>query len=95
MNLHIGKPGDPVDEIARHADGQIGPTHEKPDLSGVVRQVHRSLTCRIAAPDQRHLLSGYELAFRRRRPVVHTRDLEGRQIFYGQFSISSAAGNDY
>jgi hypothetical protein len=43
----IGELADPVDERMR---SEAAAAHQHPDLGGMVREKHRRLTCRVAAP---------------------------------------------
>ncbi len=93
-NLHIGQPGDAVDEIARHARLEAPSAHDQPYFCGLTREVHRRLARGVAGADQGHLLRGAQLRFQGRRPIVHARSLEGVEVRDIEPAIARPAGND-
>jgi hypothetical protein len=48
---------DAVDQVARHRRGEIVPPNDDPDAARGPRQVKRGLACRVAAPDNDHVLA--------------------------------------
>ncbi|MEA2880470.1 MAG: hypothetical protein QOF14_5666 [Hyphomicrobiales bacterium] len=94
-DFHVGQSGDPVDEVARHGPGQVRSANDHPDLGGLACQIDRGLPRRISSPDQGDFLSGAQLSFQWRRPIVDARHLESVEVVDIEPPVLGAAGKDH
>src|SRR5262249_31884482 len=69
-NLDVRKARNTVDEIPRHARGEVVSANENPYFLDLGRQINDRLSRRIARAYQRDLLAGAQLGLERRSPVM-------------------------
>ena len=71
---------DAPDQIPRHGLGQPGRSDEHVNAASVLRQEDCSLTRRVAAADDDHLLAAAQLRLHERRGVVDACPFERREV---------------
>ncbi len=86
---------DAPDQVARHALREALGAHEHVHALGRLREEHRRLAGRVAAPDDHQLLAGAELRLHERGAVVHAGPLEPRQARQGELPVLGARGDDH
>ena len=81
------------DQIAGHARRKASASHEEPHLGNLACEVNHGLAGRVASTDQGNFLTGAQLRFKRRGPIVNTCSFELLNSGNRQSTVTCAAGN--
>src|SRR5262245_13496527 len=95
MELDVRKRHDAVDEVARHAGLQAIPAHYEMQLLDFGRKEYDGLSRRVAAANQRDLLSFAKLRFDRGSPIGHPGAFEHREIGDRRTAIARAGSDGH
>ncbi|MNT26530.1 hypothetical protein D3C72_1621080 [compost metagenome] len=87
----VGRGGDALDQIARHAGRQTFAADHHVDFGGVAGEKHGRLAGRIAAADEDDLFLPAQLGFDGRGPVIHAPSLIRFQVGQRGAAIARAA----
>ena len=74
--FYVRQTRNPIDEIPRHPRLQAAPAHQEPHLGSVAREIDRRLSGRVSGAHQGNFLSGAQLRFKRRSPIVNACSFE-------------------
>src|SRR5215831_13558722 len=93
-DLDAGLPGDAVEQVLRHARGQVLTPHDDGDRATPAGQPGRRLTGRVAATDDHNRIPRVDLVVSYQRGVEHPGALELLQASRLELSVGDAGGDD-